>query len=88
MHYFGVWEDAEAALDKYLKEKDDLTSGKNPRDRDPGQHRRRELVNRFLTAKKRKLDAREPECAVLKARRMRAGQRCLKNCWPRTIAWK
>lgn len=51
VHYFGVWDDPEAALANYLDTKDDLIAG-----REPVKARAvtvRELVNHFLTSKRR-----------------------------------
>src|SRR5882724_5984030 len=50
MHYFGPWADADAALAKYLDDRDDLHAGRTPRVRSEGLTVR-ELLNRFLTAK-------------------------------------
>lgn len=54
MRYFGPWDDPDAALAKYLDERDDWYAGRTPSQRT----RRngltlRELVNRFLTSKQR-----------------------------------
>src|SRR5262245_31368589 len=49
MHYFGPWADPDAALAKYLDERDDLHAGRTPRAR-AGGLTVRELANRFLTA--------------------------------------
>lgn len=49
--YFGSWDDPQAALDKYLREKDDLHAGREPRQHDPNGLPVKELVNRFLYAK-------------------------------------
>lgn len=54
-HYFGS--DPEAALAKWLKEKDDLLAGRQPSN---GEGRTvHQLANHFLTSKKRKVDSRE-----------------------------
>jgi integrase len=61
LHYFGSWVDdprGEAALDKYMKEKDALHAGRTPRVQPEGLTIR-DLVNRFLTSKKRLLDTNE-----------------------------
>jgi len=50
-HYFGPWGDPEAALQKYLDQRDDLHAGRIPRT--PGDALTvRDLVNRFLTSKR------------------------------------
>jgi integrase len=53
MHFFGVWADSQAALQRWVEEKDDLLAGRVPRCRagvvtGPVL---RDLVNRFLTTK-------------------------------------
>src|SRR5438105_16674 len=58
LHYFGKWADPQAALDKYLNEKDALHSGRKPRD-DKGELTVKELVNRFLNAKQASVDSGE-----------------------------
>ena len=54
--FFGPWDDPEGALQRYLDQKDDLHAGRSPR---PSTYKDgltlRELANRFLTAKKRKV---------------------------------
>lgn len=59
LHYFGSWADGpEAALEKYLDQKDDLHAGRTPRAKVEGlslEH----LCNHFLHAKKKLLDAGE-----------------------------
>ena len=56
--YFGVWADSDAALAKYLDERDDLHAGRTPRVKGDGLTVK-DLLNRFLTAKKHALDASE-----------------------------
>ena len=54
-HYFGPWDDQEAALQKYLDQKDDLHAGRAPRAKGGGLTIR-DLANRFLTSLSRRLD--------------------------------
>lgn len=50
-YYFGVWADPQAALEQWLEQKDDILAGREVR---PGAGLTvRELVNQFLTSKKR-----------------------------------
>jgi integrase len=58
LHYFGPWDDPDAALQKYLDQRDDLHAGRTPRVQGEGLTVR-DLVNRFLTAKRYLLDTRE-----------------------------
>jgi len=58
LHYFGLWNDPEAALNKWLAEKDDLLAGRTPRV-SGDTFTVKELVNRFLTTKKLQLDSGE-----------------------------
>ena len=51
LHYFGPWDDPDAALQKYLDQRDDLQAGRTPRVQRDGLTIR-DLVNRFLTAKR------------------------------------
>ena len=55
--YFGPWADADAALAKYQLQRDDLYAGRTPRDTDGLTIR--DLVNHFLTAKERQVEAGE-----------------------------
>src|SRR5205823_9673799 len=58
LHYFGPWADPDAALAKYLDQKDDLFAGRTPRVSRDGLTVR-DLLNRFLTSKKLLVDAGE-----------------------------
>jgi integrase len=51
MYYFGPWEEPDAALAKYLAEKDDLHAGRKPRP-DPTAATVKDAGNAFLNAKK------------------------------------
>jgi integrase len=54
-HYFGPWDDPEGAEKKYNEEKNDLHAGRVPRQQAQG-FTLVKLVNRFLTAKKDRLE--------------------------------
>src|SRR5262249_22309186 len=58
LHYFGPWADPDAALAKYLAEKDDLHAGRKPRADTEGLTVK-ELANHFLNAKQALVDAGE-----------------------------
>ncbi len=58
LHYFGPWSDPDAALEKYLDERYDLHAGRTPRVKGDGLTVR-DLLNRFLTAKKHLVDTSE-----------------------------
>src|SRR5689334_10795676 len=54
IHFFGVWADPDAALNKWIAEKDDLLAGRVPRLRKPGCRDTltlEDLITRFLTTK-------------------------------------
>jgi integrase len=51
LHYFGAWEDWQAALNRYLEERDDLEAGRKPRKAINGQITTRDVINFFLTSK-------------------------------------
>jgi integrase len=58
LHYFGPWSDPDAALKKYLAEKDALHAGRTPRP-DPEGVTVKDVVNAFLNQKQTLLDAGE-----------------------------
>jgi integrase len=58
VHYFGPWNDPDAALKMYLEQKDALHAGRKPRP-DLDGLTIRELANRFLNAKQALVDAGE-----------------------------
>jgi integrase len=60
LHYFGPWGDWQAALDKYLNERDDLQAGRVPRTQEQAaEPTLRDLANAFCNHKKTLLDAGE-----------------------------
>jgi integrase len=59
LRYFGSWADPQAALTKYLDQKDDLYAGRVPRAKESGGGTVRELADRFLDHKKTRLDDQE-----------------------------
>jgi len=58
LHYSGPWDDPEAALAKYLEQKDSLHAGRTPRP-DPAGLTIKDLANAFLQAKQALVDAGE-----------------------------
>jgi integrase len=58
IHYFGPWADPDAALKKYLEQKDALHAGRKPRESTEGVTIH-ELANRFLNQKKSLVDVGE-----------------------------
>jgi integrase len=58
LHYFGKWDDPDAALKKYLAEKDALHAGRKPRP-DAGAVTVKVVVNAFLNEKAARRDAGE-----------------------------
>jgi integrase len=58
MHYFGKWDDPDAALNSYLEQKDDLHAGRKPQERAEGVTVK-ELCNAFLNAKQALVDSGE-----------------------------
>ncbi|HEV2968397.1 MAG TPA: hypothetical protein VGY55_00320 [Pirellulales bacterium] len=55
LHYFGPWNDPDKALKLYLDQRDDLHAGRRPRSK-AGGLTVGELVNRYLTVKRRLVD--------------------------------
>jgi hypothetical protein len=51
LHYFGPWDDPDAALKKYLEQKDALHAGRKPREATEGVTIK-DLCNQFLNAKR------------------------------------
>jgi integrase len=51
LHYFGLWADPDAALNSYLKQKDDLHAGRKPKAGDAAATTVKEVANAFLNAK-------------------------------------
>jgi integrase len=58
LHYFGAWDDPDAALAKWLSEKDDLLAGRTPREA-PEALTVGTLCGTFLSSKQNLLDAGE-----------------------------
>jgi integrase len=58
LHYFGPWADPDAALARYVEERDDLYAGRKPRRKGEGLTVK-DIVNKFLVAKKARVDAGE-----------------------------
>ena len=58
LHYFGPWDDPTRALQHYVEQRDDLYAGMKPRAKTDGLAVR-DLLNRFLTAKRHLADADE-----------------------------
>jgi integrase len=57
--YFGPWADPDAAIDKYLKEKDALHAGRKPREEVSTGVTVKEVCNRFLNARLKKVESQE-----------------------------
>jgi hypothetical protein len=58
IHYFGPWADPDAALAKYLEQRDELHSGRTPRP-DPEALTVKDAANAFLNAKAALVDSNE-----------------------------
>ena len=61
-HFFGVWADPDAALNRWLQDKDDILAGRVRRVSSGCRNgpTLRELVNQFLTTKQRLTDSGDP----------------------------
>jgi integrase len=59
LHYFGLWADWQAALNKYQEQRDDLHAGRKPRHPGDTCSTLRDLFNAFLTTKTLFLNAGE-----------------------------
>ena len=60
LHYFGAWSDPQAALEKWLREKDYLLAGrKPPAEIDPDALTVRRLCNLFLESRERRVESGE-----------------------------
>jgi integrase len=59
LHYFGPWEDPDAALTTYLARRDDLHAGRTPTPTTPASLTLKDLCNAFLNHKQDLLDAGE-----------------------------
>src|SRR5436309_2186657 len=58
LHYFGPWADPDAALRKYLEQREALHAGRKPREESAGLTVK-EMCNRFLNAKQALVDSAE-----------------------------
>ena len=58
IHYFGVWADPDAAFRRYIDQKDALHAGRKPW-LQSDEATVRDLVNRWLTSKHRKVESGE-----------------------------
>jgi len=61
VHFFGVWESPQAALDRYLQVAADLHAGRQPQEATLSRDTMtvKDICNRYLTHQLRKVDARE-----------------------------
>ena len=53
--FFGTWDDPQAALEKYVDEKDDILAGRDPKRLSQSGTKLVDLVNRFLTDRQQKV---------------------------------
>lgn len=59
MHYFGPWDDPQGALERWLREKDDLLAGRTPRPFDEGALTVADLCDLFLESRERRVETGE-----------------------------
>jgi len=59
IHHFGTWDDPQAALEKWLSQKDDLLAGRTPRAVDPDALTVGTLCDLFLDSRQRLVDTGE-----------------------------
>lgn len=59
LHYFGVWSNPDAALQKYLDQRDDLQAGRTPKKKDDTRLTVKVLCDRFYANKKNRLQSNE-----------------------------
>ena len=59
LHYFGAWDDHEAALNKYLDERDELQAGRVPKSKDDTRKTIFEVCDHFMLFKKGKAETGE-----------------------------
>jgi integrase len=83
LRYFGKWDDPWGALERYQQQKDDLHAGREPRA--TGGTEVRDVVNHFLTAKRRKVEAGELKQVTFDSY-YQAAQRMVKSMNPRRTA--
>ena len=57
--YFGSWKDPQAALERWLKERDYLLAGQTPPDTESVSPTLRDLCNHFLSSKERRVQSGE-----------------------------
>jgi integrase len=59
MYFFGKWDNPQAAMKKWIAQKDDLLAGRTPRAHDPGELTVERLCNLFLDSRQRLVDTGE-----------------------------
>lgn len=59
IHFFGKWDNPQAAIEKWLDQKDDLLAGRTPRTHDPNELTVGRLCDLFLDSRQRLVDSNE-----------------------------